>query len=440
MPRAQASGNAIARFGGEHGTVNATNPSALYYNPAGLGFSEGAQLFLDGQLALRSLHWTHAMGQGDAAEPDGAAGVNYGTAKALNVFGGPMLGGSYRLGQLVLGAAAYAPFGGNVHFARNDALASGAYPGAADGVARWHGYDASTLSIYATAGGAYRIGPLSIGLTGNLIFTSLSLARAQSLSGGNDVTTEGRSRLDVSGVQGSFGAGVMLEALPQTLWLGMSYQAQPGLGTMQLHGKLEVDATVPRGADTLSQDVTLHQALPDIFRLGARLKPSSQLELRLASDWTRWNVLQTQCVALRDQSCLVSADGAPAAGSGTVLNIRRYFRDTVGVRAGASVWLSDPLELFGGLGYETAAAPDATLDPVLADAANVALALGARLQLPERWQLAASYTHLQFLARDNTGKSRLADPEIALATRRADGGGRYTQWVGILNANVLYRF
>jgi len=133
LPRAQASGNAIARFGGEHGTVNATNPTALYYNPAGLGFSQGAQLFLDGQLALRSLHWTHAMGQGDLAEPDGAAGANYGTARALNVFGGPMLGGSYQLGQLVLGAAAYAPFGGNVHFERNDAFASGAYPGAADG-------------------------------------------------------------------------------------------------------------------------------------------------------------------------------------------------------------------------------------------------------------------------------------------------------------------
>jgi long-chain fatty acid transport protein len=38
---ASAAGFATARFGGEHGTVVTTNPTALYYNPAGLGFSEG---------------------------------------------------------------------------------------------------------------------------------------------------------------------------------------------------------------------------------------------------------------------------------------------------------------------------------------------------------------------------------------------------------------
>ena len=149
-----ASGNAIARFGGEHGTVNTTNPTALYYNPAGLGFSEGAQLYLDGQLALRSMQWSHALGQGDVAEPDGWKGANYGTAKALNLFGGPMLGASFHVGDFVLGAAAYAPFGGNVHFDRTETFASSLYPGAADGVARWHGFEAGTMSIYGTVGGA----------------------------------------------------------------------------------------------------------------------------------------------------------------------------------------------------------------------------------------------------------------------------------------------
>ena len=281
---------------------------------------------------------------------------------------------------------------------------------------------------------------MAFGLTGNLIYTTMSLQRAQTLSGDNDLTAEGRSRLDVSGVHGSFGAGVMVEALPKTLWLGLSYQAQPGLGAMKLDGRLEVDATIPRNEETLSQDVTLHQALPDVFRLGARLRPTSDLELRLAADLTRWNVLRTQCVALKDQSCQVMANGEPAAGSGTVLNLRRYFENTVGVRAGASYWVTPPLELFAGLGYETAAVPDRTLDPVLADAANVAIALGGRLAVFERWFIAASYTHLQFMARDNTGKSRLADPDVNLVTRRPDGGGRYAQWVGILNANVTYTF
>jgi long-chain fatty acid transport protein len=439
---AAASGNAIARFGAEHGTVNATNPTALYYNPGALGFAEGTQLFLDGQLALRSMTWTHAMGPGDVAEPTGFAGANYGEASALNVFGGPMAGATMRLGDFTLGAAAYAPFGGQVSFERNEKFASSMYPGAADGVARWHGISAQTMSIYATLGAAYRLGPISFGVTGNLIFTSLKLTRAQPVDiPGNPLEDEGRSKLDVSGTHGSFGAGVMLEALPEQLWLSASYQAQPGLGVMELDGTTEAQTRVPPvPGGGLTQEVTFRQALPDIWRVGARWRASEQLELRLAADFTRWSVLATQCVSMRDQSCLVTRSGAAAEDSGTLQNLRRNWKNTVGVRAGASYWASPALELFAGLGYETAATPDATLDPVLADANNVMIAAGARYEIVETWFLAASYTHLQFMNRDNTGKSQLADPAVDTTTRRVDGGGKYSQWVGILNANVLKTF
>jgi long-chain fatty acid transport protein len=440
LPAASASGNAIARFGGEHGTVNDTNPTALFYNPGALGFSSGTQLFLDGQIALRSFQWTHARGQGDTAEPDGFAGANYGKAEALNVFGGPMLGASFHLGDFVLGAAAFAPFGGNVHFDGNPAFANTMYPGAADGVARWHAIDASTLSIYGTLGAAYRWGPVSVGVTGNLIHTSLSLERAQNIAGGNDLMGEGRSKLDVSGVQGSFGLGLLLEALPEQLWLAASYQAQPGLGTMQLNGKLEVDATVPKSDDTLLRDVTFQQALPDIWRVGARFKPAHAIELRLAGDLTRWSLSRTQCVAVKGLPCVVTADGGAAAGSGVVLNLRRYWQNTFGIRAGGSAWIVPELELFAGLGYESAATPDATLDPVLADATNLAAALGGRWEVARSWFIAATYTHLQFLPRDNSAASQLADPATAVITQRPDGGGHYTQWVGILDANLLKVF
>ncbi|MET0385933.1 MAG: outer membrane protein transport protein [Polyangiales bacterium] len=439
--RASASGNAIARFGGEHGTVNALNPTALYYNPGALGFSDGVQLFVDGQLALRSLQWSHQLAPTDAAEADGFAGANSGTAKALNVFGGPMLGGSLRVGDFVFGAAGYAPFGGNVSFERNERFAGTQYPGAADGVARWHAFDAATMSIYGTVGAAYRYGPVSIGLTANLIYTTVSLDRAQNVDGSNDLTGEGRSRLRASGLNGSFGAGVLVELVPQLLWLGASYQAQPGLGTMALNGTLEVDATIPRDPENaLRSDITLHQALPDIWRLGARWKPAADLELRVAGDLTRWSVSRTQCVAVRGLACVVDADGNATEDSGVVINMRRYWRDTVGVRVGASYWATPGLELFAGLGYESAAAPDTTIDPVLADASNIAAAIGGRLQVLDTWFIAASYTQLQFLDRDNTGKSQLADLEVGAVTRRPDGGGRYSQWVGILNANVLKQF
>jgi long-chain fatty acid transport protein len=368
-------------------------------------------------------------------------GANYGSASAFNVFGGPMVGGSMRIGDFAFGAAGYAPFGGEVHFDRNERFAGTMYPGAADGVARWHGYDASTMSIYATLGAAYRFGPLSLGATGNLILTSISFERAQALTGGlNDLESEGRSKLDASGVHASFGLGAMFEAVENTLWLGLSYQAQPGLGEIVLHGDLTAEQSVAMPGEALRRKVDVHQALPDVYRLGLRVRPADSVELRFAGDLTRWSVLQTQCVGIADQPCTVTPDGGAGPNSGVVLNSRRFWRDTVGVRAGGSYWVLPSLEMFLGIGYESAAAPDTTLDPLLADANNLALAFGGRLQFADTWFAALSYTHLQFFTRDNTGKSTLADPRLEPTTRRPDGGGEYEQWVGIVNLNVLKTF
>ena len=60
-------------------------------------------------------------------------------------------------------------------------------------------------------------------------------------------------------------------------------------------------------------------------------------------------------------------------------NLRRRWNDTYGARAGAEL-VGSPRrsELFLGGGAETAATPDETLDPALADAPSASGALGAR--------------------------------------------------------------
>src|SRR5579884_877208 len=83
--RAQAAGFATQHFGGEQGTVVATNPTAVYYNPGALGFSGGGALGLYGQLAVRTESWTRQAAPGDLmTTPDSQIG-NYGTASLVNV-------------------------------------------------------------------------------------------------------------------------------------------------------------------------------------------------------------------------------------------------------------------------------------------------------------------------------------------------------------------
>ena len=433
---AHAAGFATARFGGEHGNVTEVNPTALYFNPGAITGNQGLHLYVDGMLALRRVTWTHPAGPNEVPDPPGAAGANNGRAEALNLFGAPMLGATLRLGKnFALGAALYVPFGGRVSWQKNDRFAGSAFPLAADGVQRWHNIDGALTNVYSTFGVAYRFGRLSLGVTGNLIISSAADDRAKNLTGEGtpDTTHEGRVKVDVSGVYGSFGVGALFEVIDNQLWFGASYQAQPGLGPMRMKGTV----TLSYQGSSAPFPATLDQALPDIVRAGVRFRPQPDLELRFFGDFTRWSVAKTMCVAVQGHPCLVDPTGADV-GNGVLLNIRRNWRDTFGLRFGASYWLQESLEGFAGVGLETAAVPDATLEPEIPDSETVAGAIGARVALPGKWFLGGSFTYLYFIDRNNIGKSQL--PQAALPTRGPDGGGIYTQWVSILNANVEKEF
>jgi long-chain fatty acid transport protein len=445
---AVAAGFATAHFGGEQGTVVATNPTALYYNPAGIGFSKGTDIFLDGQLALRGATWDHALAPTDPTVPPDVAGANSGTARLFNVFGAPALGATTKLGNLALGLGLFVPFGGRESWQQNQQFVNSQYNLAAAGVQRWHVIDGALTFIYTTVGAAYRFGPLSIGVTGNLILSSVQFSQAKNpdASGLPDTTREGRASLDVSGVTGSFGTGVMLEAVPDRLWLGASYQSQPNMGPQTMNGTLTLSQ--PYAQPPLppsSTAVSFTQALPDIVRLGARWRVRDDLELRLFGDYTRWSVNQTQCLSNKGQPCAVYADGSDATPSPgtTIANYRRNWHDTVGIRLGGSYWLKPAIELFAGTGFETAAVPDATLGPDLADADNILISGGARMLVANWFYLGVSYTQIVFFDRDNTGKSDLASQAgqpVAYPTQQQDGGGKYTQWVGFLDLNVEKTF
>jgi hypothetical protein len=206
---AQASGFATARFGGEHGNVTEQNPTALYYNVGALGFSEGIHLMVDGSLALRSVTWVHPPASSDPPEPPGAEGANAGQAEVFNVFGAPALGASARFGDWAVGAGLFVPFGGRAKWSQNPSFVGhSTYPLAADGVQRWHSIRGAITFLYVSLGAAYRIGPLSLGVSGNLISGSVQSLRAYNPSADTlpDSDQEGRADLDFHHIVGSFGA------------------------------------------------------------------------------------------------------------------------------------------------------------------------------------------------------------------------------------------
>ncbi len=446
---ASASGFANTRIGGEEGSVVATNPTALYYNPGGLGFSSGSQLGLYGSLALRHATYTRSPSSTDvAAPPDAAALGNNGEAHLLNAFGGPTLAGSLKIGNLVLGAGFFAPFYGRAHWAQNPEFENSKFPLAAAGPQRWFSIDGALSVLYFTTGIAYRLGPISIGAAFNLVSTTIDQTQAKNPTGQGlaDTTAEGRIFIDANAFTASFGAGAMLEAIPDQLWLGASYQSSPGGWPSRPSARRPRSRVSKRSWlvaldwTSLTYDVDFHQHLPDIIRGGVRWRvKNAPLEFRLFGDITRWSAFGFQCLHIQGYGCAINSDGSDQAG-GTQQYVNRNWNDSYGGRLGISYWVNPAIELLVGAGYETAAVPDATLAPDIPDANNISGTLGARFRLTDSLFLSTEYTHIQYMKRDTTGKSTLAvdasGTPISVPTVEEDSGGVYTQWIGVFTGNL----
>jgi long-chain fatty acid transport protein len=436
---ASASGFSTARFGAELGHPISSNPTAIYYNPAGIASSEhGYQLYLDLSVALRSASFEHRSAPSDVPEPAGAQGANTDKAKLFNVLAVPMLGATARFGNLAFGAGVYVPFGGTSVWDKNDRLKSSPYAGVVDGGSRWYSIEGTIQSTYYTAAAAYRFGDsgLSLGLSGNLINSVVKTIRARVSDGSNDIGAEGRSFTDTKGWHGSFGVGAMYEAVKNALWFGASYQAQPGVsGGMTLKGTLDGYFA---GSESKNK-VRIEQTLPDVFRLGARYRVNPALELRLFGDYTRWSVFEQQCLGEEDKPCVVAPDGSkPPSGSGVIQNLPRHWQDAWAVRLGASLWPIESLELMAGVGYDSNAIPDKALDPALMDYHDVMAALGARYRIIKQLFGGVTVTQFFYVPRDTTGKNGNAAWQPP--SRGPDAGGKYSQSTTVINVNTMLAF
>jgi long-chain fatty acid transport protein len=434
---ARAEGYSVARFGGEHGHPTTTNATAIYYNPAGIGMSEGYHVFVDGNFAWRRVTYEHETEPTDDQNPNTPDGANNGKATLMNILASPMIGVTGKFGDVALGAGFYTPFGGRGVWQKNDQFENNPnFAGPYDGTQRWYAISGEITSSFVTLAGAYHIKParLAIGVGANLILSTTNTVRAKTTDGSNDLASEGRSHLDVHGLDWSLGVGVLYEAIEKQLWLGASYQSRPNLtGMKPQEGKFRFYAN---GQESVNADAELDTDLPDTIRLGTRYRPQDDLELRLFGHYMRWSVIDRQCVHKPDQDCEPNS----SAGDTTFFDQPRDWNDTFNIRAGVSKWVSKPVEVFAGAGYASNAVPDSTMEPSLADWNSVSFGLGGRFEIFEKAFVAASYTQLFYIPRDTQGKFDLDEPPNTGVTANPDAGGKYKQMVGVLNVNVDFQF
>lgn len=448
---AWAGGFAAARFGGEHGNPTETNPYSLYYNPGGIGMSEGWNLALDASFVLRDAEYVRP-----AAESPRPAEVpfNSGTGSVSNFIISPAFAVTGHFGDdlpLAVGLGFFAPFGGSAVWDQTDA--SDEFPGAVDGPQRWYTIDGTIRTLSFTGGVAYEIKPanLSVGVSGNYYIHQLDTIRGRNADGTDDLQQddgqgnlrlkEGRSRVEADTTNFGLGVGVLWEPMEDELWIGLSYQSQPGFGETDMEGTL--DNLLAVGEHT-TQDIVFRQELPDIIRLGARYRPQEDLELRVFGDYTRWSVFDQQCLARKggdlDVQCSVNGDGSAEDPRDAAIQVfGRSWEDTWGLRLGASYWLMDgDLEVIGGAGYDSNAIPDETLEPALQDYDKFTASAGARYAFTDWVALSLTATNVFYLSRDTSDvgtAETLVNP-----SRQPSSAGEYSQNIFLVNSGLELKF
>lgn len=463
---ARAGGFNVARYAGEHGHAASDSVTSVYFNPAGLALGTGWRVYAEGNFAFRQVEYErpelaidNVLEPGDtgAGTPVDAMDTNSGTAKLNNFLVAPFLGAATDFGvpNLGVGIGFYVPFGGQAKWDKNEDFEGNAqYPGAVDGVQRFHTIEGELRSIYITLAGAYRLPEprLSFGAGFNLIRSNIDTVRARTAAGTDDIVTsdgdlvEGRSYIDVDGLAVSASAGVIWEPM-KNMWIGASYQAQPGFGNHTQSGRLTQKLGLTGVEET---ELRLEQALPDVTRLAWRYQPVPNVEIRLSGDYQRWSVFENQCLLdgslpKSQNNCALDSEGAalPEA-EGIVVNIPRRWKDTFGVRAGGSYWFTPDLELNGGVVYDSSAVPDETIDVSLLDQNKVIALAGIRWGVvPGTLILGLTLNNVFYFKRTVEPRERDEDdhgigplPPSAIP----DGAGTYTQNVFYAQLGAEYMF
>lgn len=462
---ASASGISAARFGGEHGHPTTDNPTALYYNPAGIALSKGTHIFVDATLALRFASYTRPGSEVNSPQTlQLAPGANDGKATLFNAVAAPFAGVTSDFGTDFIygGLSLSVPFGGSAVWDKNKTYAGNdQFPGAVDGTQRWYSIDGTIRSMYITAGLGFNIRKigLSLGVTGSAIRSNVETIRARNADGSDDLVVgtgdmqrlqEGRSWIDVKGWQGGFGIGAIYDVLKLgKYFIGVSYTSQPNVsGGMTLKGTLHNALSV---APPENQKVELTQTMPDIVRIGFRARPTDKYEIRVFADYTRWSVFDKQCVldrAVSGRNCNFAHPGTAlsdpanfgAAGDtkGVVQHLPRFWKDSGGIRVGASYWFVPEVEGYLGVGYDSSAVPIQTMDPALMDAHKISVSGGVRWQIIRNFALAFTVTELAFFRTSTKGKSVLN--KFASPTRQAGANGVYKQFFQLFNVYVDVSF
>jgi long-subunit fatty acid transport protein len=228
-------------------------------------------------------------------------------------------------------------------------------------------------------------------------------------------------------------AGVFWEPLPDgQLRIGASYAVRPSFGQTRLGGSLRQHYQ----NQDFDKDIDLLLTYPDVIRLGATTMPWGRtVELRLDAEYVTWSAFKRQCVVTRGKACDLRPDGSEQNPGDVLIALRRDWKNTVAVRAGAGYFLDDKTELYASAGFDTSAVSKATLEATYPDAFKIIGSIGARREVAAGVVIGASYTFVPYLQVETGHQNSFG---LAGVSRTPNQDGTYNSKLMFFNLNAAF--
>ena len=369
-------------------TAQADNPSAIYYNPAGMSQLDSTQISLGSRFIRLESRYKNQQGLHEDLDAEWAVVPNLYITSDLGTE------------KLTVGLGAYAPFGLGTK-----------WPG--DGLLRYVTTDAGFQMVDINPSIAYQILPqLSVG-AGIDYYNVYSYTSELKQ---NFVIGDAKVKLDVDGDGWGFNLGGLWKPHPQHSF-GLAYRSKVNI---DFKGDLKYK-DIPAGLGYppgISYKVKESGSLPSVVSGGYAFKPIDALKLEADVYWVEWSVMGT--------AKLKNAD------TGAILQqIDDDWKDTWIFAFGGEYQLNQKVALRAGYSFQQNAIPEKSFRALVPDSDLHLIALGVGFNL-EKFTLDLAYAYGMYTERDI---SNSVGADIGTTVN-----GSYDTRLHIVGATLGYKF
>lgn len=349
----------------------ANDPSAVYFNPAGLTQLKGTQFYF-GSTLIAPLGSYKVPGtsqieyeqKGQVFTP-----INFYFTQQIT-------------DKLYAGIGVNNPFGLGTKWPSN-------------WVGKYLAVDTELKSYFITPVIAYQLlDNLSVSLGGMFAWTDVKINRKspQPITGDFDLTLKG------DGTAFGFTAGILYKPTSE-LSVGLSYRSEVSFdlkGTAESvpatfkHPQLGIDLPFPNG------DITAPLTTPQNATLGIALKASDKVTITADFQYVGWSSYDKLEITFTNYDL----DLNPANGQQNIISVDRKYENSFIVRTGFEYEAAQSFKLRGGIFYDRNPVPTEFVEPTLPDADRLGLNLGYGAKLSENLHLDISYLLLIFSKRE----------------------------------------